>query len=152
MRKAALQLLGELLASNPFGPQLPEADFAASLAHFRARLQEMDPQPEEKLGAGAQWPEGQGIKPDPDANPGGSTHAPGDEEGAAVPGAAGTGEREEEDAQVWGCRGPLEAIRRIPPRLSLETLMHARCCLQLMSAYKTYFMQGLWSCNQNLNP
>ena len=39
VRKAALQLLGELLASNPFGPQLPEADFAASLAHFRARLQ-----------------------------------------------------------------------------------------------------------------
>ena len=39
VRKAALQLLGELLASNPFGPRLPEADFAASYAQYRARLQ-----------------------------------------------------------------------------------------------------------------
>ncbi len=39
VRKAALQLLGELLASNPFGPRLPEAEFAASLAQFQARLE-----------------------------------------------------------------------------------------------------------------
>lgn len=108
MRKAALQLLGELLASNPFGPQLPEADFAASLAHFRARLQEMDPQPEEKPGAAPQWPEGQGIKPDPDPISSSSARAPGDAEGAVDPGAAGTGEGGEEDAQVWGCCSPLE--------------------------------------------
>ena len=49
--------------------------------------QEMDPQPEEKPGNGAQWPEGQDIKPDPE--PGS------DAEGAAEPGAAA-----EQDAEA----------------------------------------------------
>ncbi|KAK9839654.1 hypothetical protein WJX81_003584 [Elliptochloris bilobata] len=83
VRKAALQLLGELLASNPFGPRLPEADFAASLAEYKARLQEKDPQPDEKPpGDAAQWPEGRGPSPDP--GPGGREHAPGDDGGGGV--------------------------------------------------------------------
>ena len=142
MRKAALQLLGELLASNPFGPQLPEADFAASLAHFRARLQEMDPKPEEKPGAAAQWPEGQGIKPDPDPNIGCGARAPGDEECAADPGAAGTEEGEEEDAQVWGCCSPLEQPAAFHSAVSgctdvRKTLPALDTCTQ-----DTFFRQG----------
>lgn len=39
VRRAALQLLMALLLFNPFGAQLPEACFAASLAEYRAKLQ-----------------------------------------------------------------------------------------------------------------
>lgn len=39
VRRAALQLLTALLLYNPFGAQLPEACFAASLAEYRAKLQ-----------------------------------------------------------------------------------------------------------------
>ena len=39
MRRAALGLLGALLLYNPFGAQLPEPAFAASLAEYRAKLQ-----------------------------------------------------------------------------------------------------------------
>ncbi|CAL8472231.1 g11773 [Coccomyxa elongata] len=46
VRRAALQLLMALLLFNPFGAQLPEACFAASLAEYKAKLQELDPQPE----------------------------------------------------------------------------------------------------------
>lgn len=39
MRRAALQLLMAMLLYNPFGAQLPEDCFAASLAQYKARLQ-----------------------------------------------------------------------------------------------------------------
>lgn len=39
VRRAALQLLMALLLFNPFGAQLPEACFAASLAEYKAKLQ-----------------------------------------------------------------------------------------------------------------
>ena len=39
VRRAALQLLMALLLYNPFGAQLPEACFAASLAEYKAKLQ-----------------------------------------------------------------------------------------------------------------
>lgn len=39
VRRAALQLLTALLLYNPFGAQLPETCFAASLAEYQAKLQ-----------------------------------------------------------------------------------------------------------------
>lgn len=39
MRKAALQLLTALLLYNPFGGELPEGRFEASLAEWKAKLQ-----------------------------------------------------------------------------------------------------------------
>ena len=39
MRKAALQLLATLLQYNPFGGELPEGRFEASLAEWTAKLQ-----------------------------------------------------------------------------------------------------------------
>ena len=39
MRKAALQLLTALLQFNPFGGDLPEGRFEASLAEWKAKLQ-----------------------------------------------------------------------------------------------------------------
>lgn len=39
MRKAALQLLTALLQYNPFGGELPEGRFEASLAEWKAKLQ-----------------------------------------------------------------------------------------------------------------
>ena len=39
VRRAALGLLGALLLYNPFGAQLPEAAFSASLSEYRAKLQ-----------------------------------------------------------------------------------------------------------------
>ncbi len=39
MRKAALQLLMNLLLHNPFGPQLPSDKFAVTLQQHRRRLQ-----------------------------------------------------------------------------------------------------------------
>ena len=39
MRKAALQLLAALLQYNPFGGELPEGRFEASLTEWKAKLQ-----------------------------------------------------------------------------------------------------------------
>lgn len=39
MRKAALQLLTALLLYNPFGGELPEGRFEASLTEWKAKLQ-----------------------------------------------------------------------------------------------------------------
>ena len=39
VRKAALQLLAALLQYNPFGGELPEGRFEASLAEWKAKLQ-----------------------------------------------------------------------------------------------------------------
>ncbi len=39
MRKAALQLLAALLQYNPFGGELPEGRFEASLAEWTTKLQ-----------------------------------------------------------------------------------------------------------------
>ena len=43
MRKQALALLGALLMQNPFGPELPEDRFVASLEEYTRKLQACPP-------------------------------------------------------------------------------------------------------------
>ena len=45
VRKAALQLLAALLLYNPFGGELPEGRFEASLTEWKAKLQVTSNQP-----------------------------------------------------------------------------------------------------------
>ncbi|KAK9792029.1 hypothetical protein WJX73_005287 [Symbiochloris irregularis] len=64
VRRAALQLLGTLLASNPFAPTLALPAFQASLHDFQQQLQAVSPEDGDEAGEGgsrdeAEWDQGE---------------------------------------------------------------------------------------------